>query len=371
MERKLKIIFHEWLFLVIAWVLFLNIFTWILVVNLDLYFQICGVKDLVGEHFLFKYLSSGFQYLESTLFGIFFGTMFIIINFYTDKTSLRKKSFGVIILMKSFLYFVAMIVSSILIYNLFTALRIVPTNILISDYMEFVTWESAATMIVFISLFIILSNFMLQINRKFGPGNLLKIFTGKYRTPVNENRIFMFLDMKGSTALAEKLGHKRYSQFLKSCYYDLTDVVIKYKADIYQYVGDEVVLTWNVKKGLSGLNCIKAFFSFERALNKRKEFYERNFGTVPVFKAGMDMGIVTVAEIGEIKRDIAYHGDVVNTASRIQDHCNELNQKLLISEHLEKKLTGLNGFSKNYIGEINLRGKEHIVKVYGIDYSKN
>ena len=85
----------------------------------------------------------------------------------------------------------------------------------------------------------------------------------------------------------------------------------------------------------------------------------------------MDMGIVTVVEIGEIKRDIAYHGDVVNTASRIQDHCNDLNQKLLISEHLEKKLTGLNGFSKNYIGEINLRGKEHIVKVYGIDYSKN
>ena len=371
MERKLKIIFHEWLFLVIAWALFLNLFSWIIIVNLELYFKITEIRNLADENFLLSYIYSGYQYLEATLFGIFFGTMFTFINFYTDKTSIRKKSLGFIILIKSFLYFIALVISIAIIYQLFISLGFLPSNINTVEYLKMFTWEFAVSMFVLISSFTIFTNFILQINRKLGPGTLLKIITGKYRTPTNENRIFMFLDMKGSTTIAEKLGHKKYSQFLRSCYYDLTEVVLKYKADIYQYVGDEVVLTWEVKKGLRDLNCIKAFFSFENALNKRKDFYERNFGVIPVFKAGMDVGVVTVAEIGEIKRDIAYHGDVVNTASRIQDHCNELNQKLLISEYLEKELPALNGFNKKLIGEISLRGKEHIVKVYGIDYSKN
>jgi len=34
-----------------------------------------------------------------------------------------------------------------------------------------------------------------------------------------------------------------------------------------------------------------------------------------------------VAEVGEIKTEIAYHGDTINTAARIQEQCNVLKQR--------------------------------------------
>jgi adenylate cyclase len=142
---------------------------------------------------------------------------------------------------------------------------------------------------------------------------------GKYSSPKVESRIFMFIDMKNSTVLAEKLGHKKYSLLLRNCYSDLNKTAYKFGARIYQYVGDEVVIPWKISTGLKSLNCIRAFNHFKNRISKRRSFYETNFNLVPVFKAGMDTGVVTVAEIGEIKREIAYHGTVLNPGFAIEN----------------------------------------------------
>ena len=163
------------------------------------------------------------------------------------------------------------------------------------------------------------------------------------------------------------MGNNIYSQLLTNCFHDLTDVVIKYRADVYQYVGDEVVLSWKIKDGLKTDNCVKLYFAFKRKLMKKREFYLKQFSTYPEFKGGMDMGIVTVAEVGDIKSEIAFHGDVLNTASRIQGECKVHNKDLLISENLEKKINNENSFKKELIGEVILRGKEQIIKLYSID----
>lgn len=97
---------------------------------------------------------------------------------------------------------------------------------------------------------------------------------------------------------------------------------------------------------------------------ERKDFYLDNFGFFPEFKAGIDLGFVTVTEIGDIKREIAFHGDVVNIASRIQDQCNKLDQKLLISEYPEEQLIDMDGFKILPIGEVKLVGKEKPVKLF-------
>ncbi|MCW8810247.1 MAG: adenylate/guanylate cyclase domain-containing protein, partial [Ignavibacteriaceae bacterium] len=216
---------------------------------------------------------------------------------------------------------------------------------------------------------ILFINFILQVNRKFGPGNLFKIITGKYCTPKNENRIFMFIDLRGSTAIAERLGHNKYSQLMQNCFHDLTDIVLKYKASIYQYVGDEVVLSWDMGNGLKNLNCIKSYFAFDRKLKSREKFYLKNFDTAPFFKCGVDCGEVTVVEIGEIKREIAYHGDVLNTAARIEKKCNALNKKMIISKYLEKELPeSLNGFKKELIGNMELKGRKEKMNLYSIEF---
>ena len=143
----------------------------------------------------------------------------------------------------------------------------------------------------------------------------------------------MFVDLNYSKMIAEKLGHLSYSSFIKDCFYDLS-VVQNYNAAIYQYVGDEAVLTWERSKMKSALECIDAFWAFDDELLKRSSYYKNTYGIVPEFKAGMSIGMVTVVEIGNFKKEIAYHGNTVTTASRIESISNVYGEKVMVSTTL-------------------------------------
>ena len=113
--------------------------------------------------------------------------------------------------------------------------------------------------------------FISEISDNIGQGVLKNFFIGKYHTPLLEERIFMFLDMKSSTTIAEKLGHLKYYQLLNDYYADLTKAVLETSGEIYQYVGDEVVVSWLIDKGLNNSNCLNCFFFKQRN-------YKRKFG---------------------------------------------------------------------------------------------
>ena len=218
--------------------------------------------------------------------------------------------------------------------------------------------------IIFWSIACMIALFILQINDKFGQGVLINFLLGKYHRPKEDKRIFMFMDLKSSTTYAEKLGHISYSQFIQDCFFDLTEIVLSYEAKIYQYVGDEVVLSWDVDIGINHENCLKTFFAYEDLLQSKSSYYKNKYGVVPEFKAGLNLGPVTVAEVGEIKKELAYHGDVLNTAARIQSKCNDFQEKLLVSEqiktHFEKQLT----YGFEFLGDVILKGKEKSVNMH-------
>ncbi len=201
---------------------------------------------------------------------------------------------------------------------------------------------------------------------KFGKGVFLKMLLGKYRNPQEEKRIFMFLDLKSSTTIAESLGHYKYSQLIQDCFFDINDVVPRFEAEIYQYVGDEVVLSWPYKKGLSNKNCVALFFEFQRTLNDRSSYYEDKYGLTPQFKAGIHGGKLMVAEVGVVKKELAFHGDVINTSARIQSQCNAYNVPILISEKLKEDLDMNERYSTKAIGSILLKGKKEKVGIFTI-----
>jgi len=208
-----------------------------------------------------------------------------------------------------------------------------------------------------------------QVNLFLGSNNFWKLFRGRFYTPREEERIFMFLDLESSTKHAENLGHIEYSKMVQDCFNDL-GVIVENEAEIYQYVGDEVILTWKLKDGLRGQNCLNAYFNFKQKLDKRKEHYIQNYNFTPHFKAGMNAGIVTVAEVGKYKKEIAYHGDTINTAARIQGKCNELKQELLISESLKNELSKT-GFIFDKLGRIELKGKESQILLYAVNQTNS
>ena len=208
---------------------------------------------------------------------------------------------------------------------------------------------------------------LMHVSLYFGGNNLMKLLTGKFYDPIEEERIFMFLDLKSSTQHAERLGHIQYSKMIQDCFNDL-GVVVENESEIYQYVGDEVILTWKLKEGLKKQNCLHAFYRFKNQLNKRAAYYQKQYDCQPTFKAGLNEGVVTVTEVGKYKKEIAFHGDTMNTAARIQEKCNSFGEELLISENLMDRLDS-NGFTFSKMDSITLKGKEQKVTIYAVTHS--
>lgn len=313
-----------------------------------------------------NYLESGYIHLEIIVQGILFGILFGLINYVADNTKIRRKSFGAIILIKSFLYLFSLMFSASIVLAIYLVFRIIPIETILGSMKEDMSLSYMITFVAYIILLVILINIILQINRKFGYGVLFSMITGKYHKPREERRIFMFLDMKDSTGNAERLGHYDYSRLIQSCIHDLTDLIIRYKAHVYQYVGDEVVLTWKTNKGVKDSNCLNLYYAFEQRLKDRREYYEKHFNTIPEFKAGLDEGSITVTEVGDLKREIAYHGHVLHTAARLEKMCKNLQKNLLITQNLISALPAGDGFDKEFLGDFQLKGKGQKEKVYGI-----
>jgi len=154
---------------------------------------------------------------------------------------------------------------------------------------------------------------------------------------------------------------------IRDCFSDLNHVLSKNNAEIYQYVGDEAVITWPAEEGVRKMTCLSLFFDFKDELNRMQDHYIKHYGFVPEFKAGLHCGIITAVEIGEIKREIAYHGDTINTAARIQSMCKQFDQSFLISDSVKFILPGENNqYSFESLGNITLKGKESAVELFSV-----
>ena len=297
----------------------------------------------------------------SPIFGILFGVIFglVQINFerlYNQRTPMHK-----LFLMGTALS-IAVITGMMLIAYLIFYYVLDAVTMSLADF-----FFSPASFIFYgyIIMVDILFSLFRQVNLMLGPGVLSKLMKGEFYNPREEDRIFMFLDLRSSTEMAEKLGHLRYSQLIQDCFNDLA-VVAQTNAQIYQYVGDEAVLTWPSESGLKNENCLNAYFCFKEQIDKREEHYLSKYGYKPFFKAGLNLGKVMVAEVGHNKKEIAYHGDTINTAARIQGMCNEFESEMLISEQLKNALGKATSFATKYMGDIPLKGKADHVAIYSV-----
>lgn len=210
-------------------------------------------------------------------------------------------------------------------------------------------------------------NGFFQISRKMGPGVLRNWMTGKYHTPREETLIFMFLDMKDSTTLAEQLGAIQFSALVRDFFFDLTFPLEASKGKVSHYIGDEAVIYWSPKDGLKDDRCLAFFFDFQDHLRSRATYYAKTYGLQPEFKAGIHLGPVVATEVGDVKSEIVFHGDVLNTAARIQSMCNETGCELLISQALKESLTDSPAFAFRSLGAARLKGKAHEVELFAVE----
>jgi adenylate cyclase len=214
-------------------------------------------------------------------------------------------------------------------------------------------------------LLFVLTQLIIEVNEKYSPGVFMDIMLGRYLEPKVEKRIVMFLDLKDSTPIAEKLGHQQYFKFIREFIYQISNALIEYGGNIYQYVGDEIVVSW-IFEPKNTRKCMDALIVARRNLQTKSESFRRKFdGTIPEFRVGIHLGDVTVGEIGVIKKDIAMSGDTMNTTARIRSACSELNQKFIVSKDFMENID-LKVWQSESLGVIELKGKEKGIELFSL-----
>lgn len=334
----------------------------------SLIFKAIAVGGALG--FLYAaitYAGSGYEYIRlliGTIIGFSIG--FIIITFEKYLTFLNQYSFVGAMILKALIYSITILLfllsfmiafSHLLGYFSYReALFEYRNNRLFEDFL----FSLGAA--IFLILF-------LEINSLLSASFFYKYFTGKYHRPVEEERIFMFVDVKSSTTMAEQLGDVLYSHLLQDLFNDFTDAILASRAEIYQYAGDEIILTWKSSNGIKENRCLYCFYLLKQSISKRDDYYLKNYNTIPKFKAGMHIGNAVTNWVGKVKKEIVYHGDLLNTTSRIQCKCNEFNHDFVISETMKNSLHKDASLHYTHQGEILLRGKAKPMKLYTVDFN--
>lgn len=205
---------------------------------------------------------------------------------------------------------------------------------------------------------------LIEMMEKYSPGIFIDIFFGKYLEPREEKRIVMFIDLKDSTPIAEKLGNKDYFRFIRDFIGIVSSALIENNGRIYQYVGDEIVVSWKYNQR-NAKKCIDSLIEARKLIQRNGERFRRRYGVIPDFRVGIHIGEVTIGEIGVIKKDLAMSGDTMNTTARIRSACSELNQKFIVSKEVIDSLH-FKEWQSESLGLVELKGKNNGIELFAL-----
>lgn len=330
---------------------------WFFALALYYFLRTFGKNSFVETSFLY------WPFFLSIL-AILAALFFSFLDYFLQKLRKTNVRFGHLILRSTIVYSL----TSILLFVISALIILMLYGVERSEHTlyQLVFSKEHLTFIVYTTIAGVIGSFIQEINKKLGPGNLMKFIKGKFYSPTEEERIFMFLDLKSSTKAAEILGHRNYSLMIQECFRDIS-IIDKYDGKFYQFVGDEAVITWDKVCEENVSKAVHAFFHYKQILESKGDLYLGKYGIKPVFKGSIHGGKVMVAEIGEIKREIAYHGDPINTTARMQSVCNELGEILLVSEFIpaiDHMLAHEFLISQKHI--VQLKGKNHRTTLFGV-----
>lgn len=219
-------------------------------------------------------------------------------------------------------------------------------------------------------VFSLLFGAVFELTRLVGGRVLLNVVLGRYRHATREERVVMFLDLAGSTSLAEAMGEVRVQELLTRIFFDIDEPIVAHGGEVHAYVGDEVIVTWPVNTRMAEGRCLECFFAVEDRIAQSADSYRREFGSVPRFRAALHAGPVVISECGHSRRQIAYFGDTVNVTARLQEHCKEMGRRLLVSADLLSRVRPGCHLRIEALGRARLRGRSAAVEVFAVERAR-
>ncbi|MBN2436330.1 MAG: adenylate/guanylate cyclase domain-containing protein [Spirochaetes bacterium] len=304
----------------------------------------------------------GFE-LDDILIGAVIGALIMIIiglyEIFISRHIKIKLPPLALILFNSIVYFIIItVIAGIIIYL---------PEVFFDDGNEEIDISQFLIILLFCFLAIVLVQFILLLNSFFGKGVLANIMLGRYHKQKNVKLIFMMLDLKSYTSFSEKSGDLEALSYLNNFYDDVSSAAVICNGDIYRYVGDEIIITWPMKTKKENAKCIKCFYLIKDIIERKSAYYKKRYGVVPRFRTGLHVGPVVIGQLGSIKREITYIGDVINTTSRVEEICKETETDILVSGDLLKEIDLGDSLCVKNEYKMNLRGKEREVILYSIE----
>lgn len=288
--------------------------------------------------------------LTAVFIGVLMALPLIILESSVLSERFRRLPFWALVLLKATTY-VAALTGIVLGVGLILGLLEGRT---FAEFVEALPRNVAVMATAFVLYLVVI--FLRQLDRLLGPGVLLRYVIGRYHRPRREQRVFMFVDITSSTELSERLSLEAYYGLVNDFFHDVSMPVLDTGGEIYQYVGDEVVITWELDQGIEDANCVQAFFLIDAAVRGNVDRYMTRYGAMPEFKAGLHWGDVIAAEIGDLKKEIVFNGETLNVTARIQGECNRLGRRFLASRSLLDRIDLPAELTAEPMGAVGLRG---------------
>ena len=176
----------------------------------------------------------------------------------------------------------------------------------------------------------------------------------------------LFVDVAGSTRTAERLGDRRSHTMLDRVFSIATGPVLDFGGEIDQYIGDEMIVTWPAASGVRDGRALRCFLAMREALAKASGSFEREFGHAPQVRGSLHFGAVVVGEIGDTRRDIVFHGDVMNTAARLEEASRYVSGGFVVSRSARERLGPVEKMGLESLGTFSPRGKLEPLEIFGL-----
>ena len=199
-----------------------------------------------------------------------------------------------------------------------------------------------------------------------GARKLLDLLIGKYQRPIIEQRVFVFIDLKGSTRITERLGPLAARAFISRFLFDISKPITDRRGDIVKYMGDGLIASWSWEQAIADGNVIAAIIDALRKIEARAPAYRKEFGETPEFRCGVHGGEVVVSEQGDLRRSIEYNGDAINIAARLEQKAKEHGLPVIVSREVADRLAP-SGYRFRPISSETVRGISHTIELLTLD----
>ncbi len=175
----------------------------------------------------------------------------------------------------------------------------------------------------------------------------------------------LFVDVVGSTAIAEKLDPEEMHRILDQAFELILEEIHEYEGTVTQFLGDGLMALFGapVAHEDHAVRAVHAALGIQRAASEYGTRLRDQRGIEFKIRIGLNTGLVVVGAIGnDLRMDYTAIGDTTNLAARMQQHAAP--GTVLLAEPTYRLIGGY--FETRPVGPLTVKGKSVPIESYEV-----